>query len=561
MKSEIVGHCLLPGSASGTVLFTDVPLSFWMGVDTTSGVIIDRHHPLRGETVAGRVVVMPSGRGSCAGSCGILELIVNGMAPAALVFEHADAILTLGAIIADEMFGTTIPVVSVGAARFAELRHSEDVTVTSIAGQPPGGELQLNRKDRTMLAGADGLATQTAMRIIVRLATAQGATALIDVEQAHIDGCFYTGPAGLKFAETLADWGGRVKVPSTTNAASVDAKRWRAQGIDPELGEAATRVGDAYVRMGVRPTFTCAPYLLDSAPVAGQQIAWGESNAVAFANSVLGARTMKYPDFADICVALTGRAAAIDAHLDLGRLATIAIDVEDLGTVDDSFYPLLGYHVGAMAGYEIPVITGLEHTNPTLDDLKAFSAAFATTSAAPMFHIVGVTPEAPTLAKASRDEGPLPTMVVTRADLLQSWHELDSATDVSVDLVSLGNPHFSLTEIAATVELCRNRSKDSRVAMIITCGRDVHGAAERAGHIAALEAFGAQVLNDTCWCMIDEPVMPADTRTLITNSAKYAHYGPGTTGRRFRFASLAACVEAACTGRAPDGVPAWLGPA
>ena len=308
------------------------------------------------------------------------------------------------------------------------------------------------------------------------------------------------------------------------------------------------------------PRSPVLPYLLDSAPSAGQQIAWGESNAVAYANSVLGARTMKYPDFADICVALTGRAAAIDAHLDIGRLATVAIDVDDLGAMDDSFYPLLGYHVGAIAGCEIPVILGLDAMSPTLDDLKAFSAAFATTSAAPMFHIVGVTPEAPNLASASRGDVPLPTTHVTRTDLVRSWHELDAAADTTVDLVSLGNPHFSLTEIAATVALCRGRVKSPDVAMIVTCGRDVYDAATGAGHIAELESFGAQVLNDTCWCMIDEPVLPPRTRTLITNSAKYAHYGPGTTGRQFRFASLATCVNAASTGQAPDTVPPWLVP-
>jgi predicted aconitase len=409
-----------------------------------------------------------------------------------------------------------------------------------------------------MLAGDQGAARQAAMRVIVHLAAAQGATELIDVEQAHIDGCFYTGPGGLRFAEMLAEMGGHVKVPSTTNAASVDAKRWRVQGIDPAAAEGALRVGDAYVRMGVRPTFTCAPYLLESAPAAGERIAWGESNAVAFANSVLGARTMKYPDFGDICAALTGRAPAAEEYFDDGRLATVHVAVEDLGPIDDSFYPLLGYHVGAIAGYEIPVVSGLESIAPTVDDLKAFSAAFATSAAASMFHIVGVTPEAPTLERALRHDHPARKAVVTRTDLLQTWHELDSADDASVDLVSLGNPHFSLTDIATTVDLCRGRSIDPSVTMIITCGRDIYAAAERAGHIAALEAFGAQVLNDTCWCQIEEPVLPVTTSTLITNSAKYAHYGPGTTGRRFRFAGLAACIDAACTGRAPDGPPRWL---
>jgi predicted aconitase/predicted aconitase with swiveling domain len=564
---EIIGRCFVPGHAHGEVLYSDVPLSFWMGIDTETGAIIDRHHPLCGEIVTGKIFVLPGARGSCSGSCGLLELIHKDKAPAALVFAEDEAILTLGALIAAESLGKTIPIASVGAEAFARLADWKTLTVdngrVSVGraeskhdAPAPAVRVNLTAADQAMLAGAEGKARQVAMRIITRFAEVQGVTELIDVDQAHIDCCFYTGPAGLGFAEQLCACGGKVKVPATTNATSVDGLRWRGREVEADRGAISRRVVAAYTGLGVRPTFTCAPYLLETAPKFGQQIAWGESNAVAYANSVLGARTMKYPDYLDICVALTGRAPLMAGYLDSGRHATIRIDVPDLGTADDSLYPLLGYHVGLLAGWDIPVLTGLR--DPSRDDLKAFSAAFATTSGAPMFHIEAVTPEAGTVAEALGGQPPERHIVLTRKDLLRSWHELNTAGDRKVDMVSLGNPHFSLAELARTAELCRGKQKAKDVSVVITCGRDLHAEAEKAGTIAALKAFGADVLNDTCWCMIFAPMLPSGMRRLMTNSAKFAHYGPGITQREMHFASLEACITAATTGTTDGQPPRWL---
>ncbi len=567
--NELIGRCLVPGSASGEVLYSDVPLSFWMGIDTATGAIIDRHHPLCGQVVSGKIFVLPGARGSCSGSCGLLELIHSGKAPAALVFAEDEAILTLGAMIAGEIFGKTIPIAAVDPASFARLAEQEILTVDN--GRvwfgrndangfvpPSPARVNLTAADQAMLAGEEGRARQVAMRIIARFAEVQGVTELIDVDQGHIDCCFYTGPAGLAFAEQLCAWGGKVKIPATTNATSVDTLVRQGRAIEVSFGEISKRVIAAYTAMGVRPSFTCAPYLLESAPRFGQQIAWGESNAVAYANSVLGARTMKYPDYLDICVALTGRAPRVASHTEAGRQATLRIDVPDLGITDDSLYPLLGYHVGLIAGSDIPVVAGLADTPATRDDLKAFSAAFATTAGAPMFHIVGVTPEAGTLEQALAGKAPQRHVVLTRADLLRSWRELNTATDPAVDLVSLGNPHFSLSELGRAAELCRGKTKSAGVDLVITCGRDIYREADRLGLVDVLKRFGASVLTDTCWCMIFEPMLPRQTRRLMTNSAKFAHYGPGITGREMHFASLEACMAAACSGRTEDEPPAWL---
>ncbi len=166
-----------------------------------------------------------------------------------------------------------------------------------------------------MLDGSDGPARRIAMEVICAMAALQGATTLVDVTQGHIDGCILANAANLRFAEKMAEMGGQVCIPTTMNAISVDHDNWRTQGVPPDFGLRAARLADAYVRMGARPTFTCAPYLLDSAPKAGEDIGWSESNAVIYANTVLAARTVKHPDYLDLFIAMTGRAPLSGVYL------------------------------------------------------------------------------------------------------------------------------------------------------------------------------------------------------------------------------------------------------
>lgn len=576
--TSLTGRSLVAGAAEGALLFADIGLSFWGGVDPFSGEIIDRHHPLSGEYLAGRVLAIPSGRGSCTGSSVLMELISNGHAPAALVLAEPDEILTLGVLVAQTIFERSLPVLCIGREAFAALRgkafarvDGASVTVfehlpgdawqaldSPLQTQDPSAPIELTEHDRALLDGQHGKAAQVAMQIVLRMAELQGARRLVDVTQAHIDGCIYTGPASLRFAEQLVQWGANVRVPTTLNSISVDQRRWRELGIDPALGEPASALGDTYMAMGAQLSFTCAPYLLDSAPKAGEQIVWAESNAVVYANSVLGARTLKYPDYLDICIALTGRAPLIGCHLDAQRKARLQVEVPALGELDDAFYPLLGYHIGALAGSRIPLVYGLENRKPSLDDLKAFGAAFATTSAAPLFHIAGITPEAIDPAQVLEGDVALPVETIRLKDLLVSWRELNSARDSRVDVVSLGNPHFSLSEFAHLARLCLGRHKHPDVVLAITCGRAVLEQAREAGHIAVIEAFGATLVTDTCWCMLGEPVIPPGAKTLMTNSGKYAHYAPGLVGRKVHFASLAECVDTACSATASGRLPAWL---
>ncbi|MFS2198066.1 aconitase X [Pseudomonas sp. Pseusp3] len=578
---SLTGRSLVAGAAQGALLFADVGLSFWGGVDPCTGEVIDRHHPLSGQHLAGRVLAIPSGRGSCTGSSVLMELISNGHAPTALVLAEADEILTLGVLVAQTIFARSLPVLCIGREAFAALRGQAfarvENTTLSLFDHLPGdawqaldsplpntdssASIRLTGHDRAMLDGRHGKAAKMAMQIVLRMAELQGADQLVDVTQAHIDGCIYTGPASLRFAGQLVQWGAKVRVPTTLNSISVDQRRWRELGIDPALGEPASALGDAYMAMGAQLSFTCAPYLLDTAPKAGEQIVWAESNAVVYANSVLGARTLKYPDYLDICIALTGRAPLIGCHLDAQRKARLQLELPALGELDDAFYPLLGYHIGALAGSRVPLVLGLEKRKPSLDDLKAFGAAFATTSAAPLFHIAGVTPEAIDPAQVLDADTAIAVEKIRLKDLLSSWRKLNSARDNRVDVVSLGNPHFSLSEFAHLAQLCRGRQRHPDVVLAITCGRAVLEQAREAGHIAVIEAFGATLVTDTCWCMLGEPVIPLAAKTLMTNSGKYAHYAPGLVGRKVHFASLAECVDAACTAMASGRLPAWLQPA
>ena len=562
MNDTISARSILGGTAEGSVVATDEALSFWGGVDPATGCVIDIHHPLHGQCLTGKVLMMPSSRGSCTGSGVLLDLALSGRAPAALIFCEAEDVLTLCSLIAAEMFGRTLPIIRLAPDAFERFSKAIHIAINA-TGVTADGEtlslspsatapLRLNDDDQAMLEGKAGTAAAQAMRIILAMAAQQGATELIDVTRVHIDGCIYASPANLVFAERMADLGGKVIVPSTMNAISVDRANWRKQGVAESFGDPAARLADAYVRMGCQATFTCAPYLLAGAPQAGETVGWSESNAVIYANTVLGARTAKHPDFLDLCIALTGRAPLSGVYCSENRKATRIIDIEPPAVWDDAFWPLIGYLAGKAAPDCIPLLRGLAAGRPDEDDLKALCAAFGTTSAAPMLHIENVTPEVDDVAMddASR-------VAITRAEMVTAWTALNSGPE-DVELVAIGSPHASLAECRDLADAFDGRPCKAGVVVIVTAGRAVIAEADREGTLARLHASGVQVLPDLCWCSISEPVFPTKTRAVMTNSGKYAHYGPGLSGRTVRFGNLADCVQAALTGHAPPRQPDWI---
>ena len=573
--SVINYQSIIGGNASGELLVSETGLSFWGGVNPATGRIIDQHHPLHNQNLNGKILALPSGRGSCSGSGVMLELLLNKVAPAALILFETEDILTLGVMVSEVLFERSIPVCRITAEDFNQLKSGglaeiSDGMISTLSASSENTQrdftdtknisestVNLSETDQELLNGNHGKAAQLAMQIVVRMANLQGAKELVDVAQAHIDACVYNGPSSLMFAQQLESLGGKVRIPTTLNSLSVDKRCWKQQGVAEEFGTPASQLGDAYIAMGAKPSYTCAPYLLDSAPKFGQQIVWAESNAVSYANSVIGARTQKYPDFLDACIALTGRAPATGTHLEDGRIPSLKVRVADVdkNRVDDAFWPLLGYHIGVISQNTIPIVYGLEDFSPTPDDLKAFSAAFATTSSVPMYHMAAITPEADTAAKAMPSS--IKSVEVDIPGLLESWRELNSASSDCVDVVCLGNPHFSATECTELARLCKGRSKHRAVTVIVTLSRDIYKTAIDSGAVESLKSFGVQFINDTCWCMIEEPIIPVESSVLMTNSGKYAHYGPGLVNRLMHFGSLAQCVDAACSGKHVQVPPDW----
>ena len=407
---------------------------------------------------------------------------------------------------------------------------------------------RLSAEDEARLAGEHGPAARLAMSILVRMARVRRAPRLIDITGAHVDATIYVGDAGLEFAERLAAGGARVAVPTTLNVSGLDEEHWREWPVPEEWADKAHRQMKAYESMGAEPTWTCAPYQTSKEPAFGEQIAWGESNAVAFANSVLGARTERYPDLLDICAAVTGRVPDVGLHRTENRAGEVVLELsavpESLARRDD-FYPVLGYLTGRLAGERVAVIAGLE-SEPHRDQLKALCAAAASSGAVGLLHVVGVTPEAETIAKALGGRTDVERHRIGLTELRQARAELTSSEGDDLDWVVLGSPHFSLDEFRRLAPLVEGRKIHAGVELIVTTSRIVRELAEHAGLLDPLRAFGGRLTVDTC--VLASPMLPEGVRRLMTCSGKYAYYSPGLLGVDVVYGSLEDCVDSAVAG-------------
>lgn len=537
-------------------------LSFWGGVDPHTGRIIDIHHPNHGSFISKKFLLMPTSRGSCSGSGVLLQLAQSELAPAALIFHETEEILTLGAIVADQLFDKQVAVLKVSKEIYNDLARADtaeifrnklmfgskiiNLTKLNI------GILNLSAEDQSILKGERGTAQQIAMETICKMARLQNAKELIGITKGHIDGCILAHDANLMFAEKMYQLGASISIPTTINAISVNRNNWESQGIDPDFGNKASRLADAYVKMGAHPTYTCAPYLLEDIPKEHEVIGWSESNAVIYANSVLGAKTQKHPDYFDLFVAMTGRAPKAGVYLDKERMPKYEINIDLPSKFDDSIWPMIGWLIGKFSPNKIPLVTGLEKTSLTADDLKALCAAFGTTSAAPMLFIDGHTPGDELSNIQQMDK-----FKITHEHLATLWKDFNTA-DIKVDLVAIGSPHASLSECRNFVKFFDGKSCSPNVKTIITVGRDVLSQVKEEGILEELKRAGIQVVSDICWCSITEPIFPYNTSVIMTNSGKYAHYAHGLTGRKTRFGSLEDCAKTAQSGLANSDLPYWL---
>ena len=418
----------------------------------------------------------------------------------------------------------------------------------------PSLSLTLSGDDRAALRGDRGAAVQFAMRVLARTSQAMQARELLDVTSAHIDGCLYHGRAGLDFARRLSADDARVGIPTTLNVSSLDLLHPELVHLDAGTTADARALMDAYVSMGCHPTWTCAPYQLPERPSLGQHIAWAESNAIVFANSVLGARTGRYGDFIDICCAITGRAPAAGLHLDEERLARTVFRVEGVpGALfhDEAAYAAIGHLVGSATGTAVPAIVGLP-VGTTEDHLKALGAAAASSGAVAMFHAVGATPEAPTLETATGGLEPTLDMTLDLAALRAARDELSTIeVGAAVGSVSLGTPHCSVVELRRIAGLVGGRRL--AVPVYVNIGRDV--LARTSDAVGVLQEAGVTIVTDTCTYIT--PIIERAATPVVTNSGKWAWYAPGNLGFDVAFATLEECVESAEAGRLVRDPMVW----
>ena len=439
--------------------------------------------------------------------------------------------------------------------------------------------MRLSPYEMEFLEGKHGEAGRLAMTILVKLGELYGAEELIPIAQAHIDGGLYAavGEAGLAFAERLAALGGKVVVPTTMNATSRDIHNWQDHLVRPEYAEKSARMEKAYLKMGVLPTWTCAPYQGGVVPRFGEQIAWAESNAIAFVNSVIGARTERYGDYTDICCALTGRVPYFGLHKKENRRGEFLLDCSELRLDSGEDLAVLGYLTGKLTGSKIPVLQGIPEWVGT-DDLKAFSAAVASSGSVAMFHMLGITPEAADERAAFQGQAPERVIKISQDMLEEARKQLsrikivhdprismaeggvpgeamdivaenDGGTALNlesvlpVDAVLIGCPHASVKEMMLIEQKLHGKKVMPGVELWIYTQERVYAWLRQNGVLTGIEQAGAKIIRDTCFVNTD--LSGWHFRRVMTNSAKYAHYIPSRTGLDVIFASLPECLAAA----------------
>jgi predicted aconitase len=458
--------------------------------------------------------------------------------------------------------------------------------------------MYLTPEEKAMLAGDFGPGVKRAMEIIVALGKIYGAQELVPVQSVQVAGVSYKnlGDAGLEFLHEWARQGAQVRVPTTLNPAGMDLIHWREMGISEEFARKQMAVIKAFKAMGIVPSCSCTPYLTGNLPAFGQHIAWSESSAVSFANSVLGARTNREGGPSALAAAVTGRTARYGLHLDENRRATHIIDVRCTVTSEADF-GALGYLVGRRVKNGVPYFKGLSKSQIALAGrqssapdadfslralnrnllelgdrrqgigsegqgiLKALGAAMAASGAVALYHVEGVTPvsvrsatqrkrarigdivaaEAETVIVDSLDEG------YAALNSPIGFDTLLNSTQGEIDLVSIGCPHASLVEIEEVAHWLEGKRVKAR--LWITTAQEIREQAQEKGLVELIETAGGRVVADTC--LVVAPIEELGLRSMATNSAKAAFYAPTHSGLMVRFGRLEQCLEAAVTGRWP----------
>ena len=388
--------------------------------------------------------------------------------------------------------------------------------------------MQLTKEEKEMLAGKHGNAVRSSMNILVSLGEIFGAKRLIDVSSVQIAGVSYhnLGEAGLEYLSDLAK-DGKVRVLTTLNPAGMDMENWKNLGISPEFAEKQTRVIDAFKRMGVITTCTCTPYFIGNLPHFGEHVAWSESSAVAYANSVLGLKTNREGGPSALASALTGKTPEFGMHLDENRQAQMIVDVKaKLATVPD--FGALGYAIGKKIGKKIPLIRGVDKAS--VEQLKSFCASIATYGGTALFHMEGITPD--------KTAVPQDSITISDEDIEKAKKDLNDADEV--DLVAIGCPHLSLREVGEVAHMLKG--KKVRKETWLCVARPIKRIADQMGYTKMIEDSGAKFACDTCMAVAP---LKGRFRGLATDSAKGCFYGRGSNAFKTKFMALPELIEEA----------------
>ena len=384
--------------------------------------------------------------------------------------------------------------------------------------------MRLTRAQRHLLDEGTH-AQRKAMEILLTVGCLADAPRLVPITSAHVSGASYKmiGDPGLEFLEDFAQ-SARVSVPTTVNPLGTDLAQWQALGIPPEFAEKQARIARAYETMAVRPTFSCTPYLLGVRPASGEHVAWAESSAVCFANSVLGARSNREGGPAALAAAIVGATPEYGLHLDGGREPTVIVNVRTKPRGVD--YSLIGLVAGERVGDGLPFFRGFRGTE---EDLKWLGASLASSGACGMFHLEGVTPE----ARGARVKG-LKSIAITRDDLIAAKRAHSDGTEA--DLIGLGSPQLSANELQTIARLIDRTPP--RIPVWVFTSRIVRDANSEA--VRLIERHGGRVLADTC---LEVTLLEHRFGTVATPSGKGAYYLPSLCKQKVIFDDVATLLE------------------
>lgn len=407
--------------------------------------------------------------------------------------------------------------------------------------------LQLTPEQQNILDGNEGAARKLAMEILVKVGEGFSAERLIPIQSVHLVLHAYKSAfdAGVEAAERIADMGGRFTVPTTIDPYGMDAEDWEGAKTPKEYAVMQKRLEAAVNRLGVIPVWTCTPYYGFNMPKFGENAAWSESSAVAFANTVLGARTNRQSAIVDICCGILGLAPEVGLHLTRERRGQVLIRLKMDRPLQTWEYPALGFRLGQLLGNRIGVVDGMMGT-PETEELKALCAAAAASGSVALLHIVGITPEARSLEDAFDGNRPQETITFTEKDLLETREKMNTHKGKNVDIVALGCPHYTINEIITVQKLLDGRKVSDGVAMWVYANSAAIALAEKMGIRQELEELGVTIRAETC--MIISPIAEWGFKVMMTDSGKCVHYGPMECGTEMVFGSAEECVESAVRG-------------